>query len=93
MTSSRFPVLDIDPVILDGLMQQARIEWLPNDRRWYATVPGVEGAWSQGETESEAREQLRSVLREWISFRVSKGLPLPQVPGVDLDAAIPDYSS
>jgi predicted RNase H-like HicB family nuclease len=32
-----------------------------------ASVPGLPGCWSQGATESEARENVRSAIREYLS--------------------------
>lgn len=46
----------------------------------------LRGVWSNGDTEEEAREELAEVLEEWVLLRVSRGLPVPVVNGVSVEA-------
>lgn len=46
----------------------------------------LRGAWSNANTEEEAREELAEVLEEWVLFRISRGLPVPAVNGVSVEA-------
>lgn len=85
---NRFPVLSIDPAVLDEITERAEYEWLNDSDGWAARVPGFQGAWANGTTREQAREELKSVLQEWISLSVWKGIPLPAMEGLDLAAAV-----
>lgn len=80
-----FPVLDIPDSHLVPLAKEAIVEWLPSDRLFFVSAPGLEGAWATGKTRQEALDCYPSVLREWISAAVHFGDPLPPMPTVQLD--------
>lgn len=62
-------------------MEQATYETL-EDGTVYGEIPGFDGVWSDADTHSESEEELAEVLEEWVTFRQSKGLSLPEVQGV-----------
>lgn len=56
-------------------MQRATAEWLPNDKMYYAAIPGFQGVYGTGPTEAAARADLESSLVEWATLRLSRAEP------------------
>jgi predicted RNase H-like HicB family nuclease len=69
---------------IQAAMRAARYELLQDGGSFYAEIPGFDGVYSNCETLEGCREELEEVLEEWILFRVSKNLPLPEVEGMTL---------
>ena len=69
---------------ISGAMHMARYEILEDDGSFYGEVPGFQGVYASADTLERCREELEEVLEEWILFRVSRSLPLPEVNGVGL---------
>ncbi len=46
-------------------------------------IPGFEGVYSEGETLEACRDELEEVLEEWIFFRISRSLPVPELEGLE----------
>ncbi len=67
---------------IEMAMEKATYERL-EDGTWYAEIPGFRGVWADGDTESEAREELREVLQDWIEFRASRDLEIPKVGSIE----------
>ena len=44
-----------------------RVRLLPSDEGFSVSVPGLPGCWSQGATESEALDNIRDAIREYLS--------------------------
>ncbi len=65
-------------------MRKAKYEILADDGTYYGEIPGFEGIWANAPSLEDCREELAEVLEEWVLFRVSKGLPLPVVGGIEL---------
>jgi predicted RNase H-like HicB family nuclease len=65
-------------------MGQAKYEILADDGTFYGEVPGFDGVYSNADNLEACRAELEEVLEEWILFRVSRGLPLPVVDGIEL---------
>ena len=68
-------------------MSKARYEILPDDGTYYGEVPGFEGVYANAATLEACRDELESTLEDWILFRVSRNLPLPEAGGVRLEVA------
>lgn len=66
---------------IDAALATARFEKIDHGARVYAEVPAFRGAWAEGRTRKETREELRQVLRGWIELQVERGQPLPEVNG------------
>jgi len=66
-------------------MGRARYEILPDDKTLYGEVPDFQGVYANAATLEACREELESTLEDWILFRVSRNLPLPEVSGVKLE--------
>ncbi|HLL48218.1 MAG TPA: type II toxin-antitoxin system HicB family antitoxin, partial [Longimicrobiaceae bacterium] len=65
-------------------MHRARYEILPDEGTFYGEIPGFDGVYSEGEALEACRDELEEVLEEWIFFRVSRSLPVPELEGLEL---------
>jgi predicted RNase H-like HicB family nuclease len=68
-------------------MSKARYEILPDDGTYYGEIPGFQGVYANAATLEACRDELESTLEDWILFRVSRNLPLPEVGGLKLEVA------
>jgi predicted RNase H-like HicB family nuclease len=64
------------------VMAHAQYQAKPKDDAVYGEIPGFEGVCAQAETLEICRHDLSEALEEWIFFRVSRRLPVPEVDGV-----------
>ena len=69
---------------LQAAMRRAKYEILPDDGTFYGEIPGFEGVYANAATLEACREELEEVLEEWVLFRVSEHLALPEVDGQGL---------
>jgi predicted RNase H-like HicB family nuclease len=69
---------------LKAAMKMAKYEILQDDNTFYGEIPGFDGVYANADTLEVCRDELEEVLEEWILFRVSRNLPLPQVNGMEL---------
>ena len=69
---------------LKAAMKKAKYEILQDDNTFYGEIPGFDGVYANAGTLEACREELEEVLEEWVLFRVSRNLPLPQVDGMEL---------
>jgi predicted RNase H-like HicB family nuclease len=69
---------------IQAAMRKAKYEILSDDGTYYGEIPGFGGVYANSETLEGCREELEEVLEEWILFRISRGLPLPVVEGIEL---------
>ncbi len=68
-------------------LRHAKYELMENNR-FFGSVPVCPGAWADGATLEECREELQSVLGDWIIVRLRRGLDVPVVDGIDLNSKI-----
>ena len=66
-------------------MRQAHYEILEDDGTYYGEIPGLQGVLANADTLEECRDELQSVLEDWILFRLHKQLLIPIVDGIDLN--------
>ena len=85
VAGASFPVLDIPDDVLRPIADYASYQWLEDDAVWAATIPAFRGVIATG-AQAACREELVSVLREWLSFKVWRRLPVPDIPGLDVRA-------
>jgi predicted RNase H-like HicB family nuclease len=69
---------------LSAAMHRARYDVLADDRSYYGEIPGFDGVYANAPTLEACRDELEEVLEEWVLFRVSRGLTLPEVDGKQL---------
>jgi len=65
-------------------MKIAHYERLEDDGSYYGTINGFEGVYANEATLEECRDELESVLEDWILFSVSKNAELPVINGLSL---------
>ncbi len=65
-------------------MKKARYEILEDDDTFYGEIPGFKGVYANSNTLEECREELEEVLEEWLFFRISRNLQVPEVDGIEL---------
>jgi predicted RNase H-like HicB family nuclease len=54
------------------------------DESFYAEIPGIQGVWANSPTQPEAQRELQEVLEDWITLRLDRHLPVPEIDGVAL---------
>ena len=69
---------------LKAAMKKAQYEIL-EDQTFYGEIPGFEGVYANEPTLEDCRDELESVLEDWILFSLTQHLPLPVVDGVKLE--------
>ncbi len=69
---------------ITAAMKQARYEILEDDKSYYGEIQGIEGVYANAQTLEECREDLETVLEDWILLRVSKNLSLPEMNGIEI---------
>ncbi|MEX0784085.1 MAG: type II toxin-antitoxin system HicB family antitoxin [Dehalococcoidia bacterium] len=65
----------------DAAMRKAHYEIMEDDEGFWGEIPGFQGVWAAEPTLEACREELRSVLEDWVIFRVHDHLELPEVDG------------
>ncbi|PTN32001.1 type II toxin-antitoxin system HicB family antitoxin [Desulfonatronum sp. SC1] len=55
-----------------------------DDGTWFAEIPGFQGVWANGESIEACRQDLWSVLEEWLVMKIQDGDPLPCFNGLSL---------
>src|SRR5579859_700369 len=67
----------LPPDVLNRIMQDARYEYLSEDKICYGELDGFQGVYGTGNTQIEAADDLASALQEWIAHRQTRGLSIP----------------
>ena len=75
---------------IKAAMRQAKYELMENGR-WFASIPVCPGCWADGEEIESCREELESVLEDWILIGIRYGDSLPVIAGLDLNPQ-PEYA-
>jgi predicted RNase H-like HicB family nuclease len=63
-------------------MTRAQYREMPKEDAIYGEIPDFDGVCAQAETLENCRHDLSEALEEWIFFRVSRKLPVPEIDGV-----------
>ena len=69
---------------IDAAMHKARYEILPENASYYGEILECNGVFANADTLEACRDQLNEVLEDWIFLRISKGLSLPVIEGLEL---------
>ncbi|MHC4441960.1 MAG: type II toxin-antitoxin system HicB family antitoxin [Planctomycetota bacterium] len=67
---------------IQAAMSKARYEILPDDGTYYGRIPGFKGVWANAQTLEECRQDLQSVLEDWILMAVRFNDRLPTINGL-----------
>ena len=66
-------------------LRAARYEILSDDNSFYGEIPALQGVWANAPTLEECREELESVLGEWILVCARDSVEVPILDGVDIN--------
>lgn len=69
---------------IQAALHKAHYE-LIEDGTFIATIPRFQGIWANAETLEACRDELRSVLEDWILVSLTQQAPLPVVDDLDLN--------
>jgi len=65
-------------------LQHAHIEKM-EDGRYFATIPGLQGLWADGDTKEGCLAILAQVVEEWLVLALRDDDELPEFDGVSLN--------
>jgi predicted RNase H-like HicB family nuclease len=72
---------------IKAAMHRAKYEILEEDGTYVGTIPECLGVWANEETLEDCRNELQSVLEDWILVRIGDRLLLPVINGIDLNSS------
>jgi predicted RNase H-like HicB family nuclease len=70
---------------IKSAMKLAHYEQMKDDDSFYGEIPGFQGVYANEATLEECRDELESVLEDWILFSISKNMELPAINGLKLE--------
>ncbi len=70
---------------VSAAMRKAHYELLPDDKMYYGEISEFEGVYATAKTLEDCREELQSVLEDWILISIYKNLPVPVVDNISLE--------
>jgi len=71
---------------IQAAMRLAKYEIL-EDQTYYGEIPGFQGVWANTDSLEACREELQSVLEDWLILGLRMGHALPIVAGINLAPA------
>lgn len=69
---------------IEAAMHRATYEILEDDGTYFGRIPDCQGVWANEETLEACRDELESVLEDWIILGLRLGHTLPVIDGIDL---------
>lgn len=69
---------------LQAAIHQAHYELMENGR-FFGSIPACKGCWADGANLEECRDELVSVLEDWVLLGLQLGDQLPVINGLDLN--------
>jgi|ERR1035437_726489 predicted RNase H-like HicB family nuclease len=71
-------------------VKHAKIRRCWGEGGYFSTARKIQGAWGQGETRKEARNDLREAVEGWVvvSLRHCPGATIPVIAGIDLNPPV-----
>jgi predicted RNase H-like HicB family nuclease len=71
---------------IQAAMRLAKYE-ITEDGKYYGEIPGFDGVWASTDSLETCREELQSVLEDWLVLGLRMGHVLPVVAGINLASA------
>ncbi len=59
-----------------------------DDGTIYAAIPELRGVWANEQTREATEAELRSVLEDWVRFRMANHRPIPAIDGIAVEATV-----
>jgi predicted RNase H-like HicB family nuclease len=72
---------------IEQAMRQAHYEAM-EDGRFFGSIARCKGAWAEGATLEECRDELQRVLEDWILLGLHLGHKLPVIDGINLNRSV-----
>jgi len=69
---------------IQAAMAKAKYEILPHGEGYYGEIPECPAVWANEDTLERCRDELQSVLEDWILFSVEGHIPLPVIDGINV---------
>jgi len=69
---------------IQAAMHEAQYE-IMEDGRFFGSIPSLQGCWADGDTLEACRDELESVLDDWMALKLRFGDSMPVVGGIDLN--------
>jgi len=79
--------LPILTAFTSAAMREAKYRIL-EDGTFFGEIPSCPGVWSNKKSLEECREELQEALEGWLILKLRDRDQLPQIGGVDLNAAV-----
>jgi predicted RNase H-like HicB family nuclease len=73
---------------IDMALQKAHYEMIEDEEPFYGEVPELPGVWATGKSLEECRKNLVEVIDGWVLIRLARGLPIPEIGGVQAKAPL-----
>ena len=70
---------------INAALMLAKYEIIDDEEPYYGEIPGIQGVWASGRTLEECRQRLKDTLDEWIILSFNRGLPIPEINGINLN--------
>ncbi len=70
---------------INAAMRKAKYELLPDDGLYYGEIPGFEGVYATSQNLEDCRNELESVLEDWLLLSIHKNLPVPPIDNISLE--------
>ena len=70
---------------VNAATRRARYEVLTEDEGFFGRIDGLDGVWTNAENLETCRDELRSVLEEWIVLGLRMGHHIPEIDGISLN--------
>ena len=67
---------------INAAMHHAHYEFLKEDKVFYGEIPVLQGVIATGDNLEGCREELQSVLEDWIVISLQFNDPIPEIDGI-----------
>jgi len=67
---------------INAAMHKAHYEFLKEDKVFYGEIPLLQGVIATGNNLEDCREELQSVLEDWIIISLQFNDPIPEIDGI-----------
>lgn len=67
-------------------LKHATYEMIDDEDPYYGEIPQLKGVWASGKTLEECRQNLVDVLDSWLVVRLRKGLRIPSLGKIKVEA-------
>ncbi len=70
---------------INAAMRKAHYEFLSDDKLYYGEIPECNGVYATANNLEDCRDELQSVLEDWLLLSINKDLPIPVFDNFSLE--------